>query len=102
MFEAKNKRTLYDPLLYVKSVLAGLTLKMISVLRKERKWKLVDVYYDRFFGDYVNTRVILSRLKVMWDKGCKQKAFDLISTVNRLIKMDEERLLEVDIRVVLV
>ena len=35
-------------------------LKMLSVLRKERKWKLIDVYWKRFFSNNTSIAVLIS------------------------------------------
>lgn len=57
-------------------------LKILSVLRKERKWKLVEVYFNRFFAKTTSSAIILEHLKILWSKGMKKKAIELISTLN--------------------
>lgn len=65
-------------------------LKMLSVLRKERKWKLIDVYCDRFFSKTTSIPVILSRLKILWNRGKKREAVTLICALNKVFNSSTE------------
>ncbi|OHT01774.1 PIKK family atypical protein kinase [Tritrichomonas foetus] len=69
-------------------------LKMLSVLRKERRWKLIDVYCNRFFLKTTSTPVILARLKIMWTRGLKKQAMNLLTGLNKALssETDEEAL----------
>lgn len=60
-------------------------LKMLSVLRKERKWKLIDVYWKRFFSNNTSIAVLISYLKILWSRGKKPKAVSMLSALNSLI-----------------
>ena len=62
-------------------------LKMLSVLRKERRWKLIDVYCDRFFSNSWYPDVFLARLKILWSRGVKSRAVSIISTLNQLLNI---------------
>lgn len=69
-------------------------LKMLSVLRKERKWKLIDAYCDRFFSKSNSTPVLLARLKIMWERGKKREALSLLTSINKIFKHDEKYLIQ--------
>lgn len=60
-------------------------LKMLSVLRKERRWRLIDGYLERFFSSQSNLDVLISRLKTMWARGLKDKAALLMTKANELV-----------------
>lgn len=65
-------------------------LKMLSVLRKERKWRLIDAYWDRFFFETSTINVLLAKLKILWAKGSKDLAEKLIKSANSIIKCEKE------------
>lgn len=69
-------------------------LKMLSVLRKERRWKLIDAYCDRFFSKANSTHVLLSKLKIMWARGDKHKAVSLLITINNVFRDDNDESIE--------
>lgn len=61
-------------------------LKAFSVLRKERKWQLIDAYWKRFFATNYSITVILDKLKILWSRGFKQKALSSLITLNEFIR----------------
>ena len=61
-------------------------LKMISVLRKERCWKLIDTYFDRIFGESTIPKVEFAQSKIFWARGRKS---DAISTLKYLVDIFE-------------
>ncbi|OHT01329.1 PIKK family atypical protein kinase [Tritrichomonas foetus] len=60
-------------------------LKMISTLRKERKWRLIDGYFNRLFSSINSPKVILADVKIKWARGQQCEAISLISCFNRHI-----------------
>ncbi|OHT06128.1 PIKK family atypical protein kinase [Tritrichomonas foetus] len=60
-------------------------LKILSVLRKERRWKLIDVYCDRFFSNRWSPNVMLARLKIHWSRGNKSQAVSILRAVNGIL-----------------
>ncbi|OHS95740.1 PIKK family atypical protein kinase [Tritrichomonas foetus] len=65
-------------------------LKMVSVLRKERKWRLIDAYCDRFLENVNTLSAILTKLKNHWARGQKEEALFMITIINKLLTVDEE------------
>jgi len=55
---------LFDPDQYV-----DVYLKMISVLRKERRWKLIDSYFNKFFSKNLSPIVDFAQAKILWARG---------------------------------
>ena len=75
----------------------GACLKMISTLRKERKWRLIDGYFDRLFSSIKSPEVILSEVKIKWARGQLNEAISLISCFNLFIegkKTEKDHLFE--------
>ncbi|OHT09053.1 PIKK family atypical protein kinase [Tritrichomonas foetus] len=60
-------------------------LKMLSILRKARKWRLIDAYCDRFFNDQSTIALLISRLKILWARGSKFQAASLLEKMNKLL-----------------
>lgn len=65
-------------------------LKMVSVLRKERKWRLIDSYCEKFLHNIKSPKVVISRLKNLWARGEKEEALILIRLINKLFECDTE------------
>ncbi|OHS98309.1 PIKK family atypical protein kinase [Tritrichomonas foetus] len=65
-------------------------LKMLSVLRKERRWKLIDVYLNRFFAKASSTAVLLAKLKILWGRGSKDEAVSLIKSMNSVFIHEDD------------
>lgn len=65
-------------------------LKMVSVLRKERKWRLIDSYCEKFLHNIKSPEVVISRLKNLWARGEKEEALGLIKLLNRLFESNDE------------
>jgi len=63
-------------------------LKLISVLRKERKWRLVDAYFSRLDQVLGQPRFVIARLKVLWARGDKVNAINQITLFNKLLCAD--------------
>ena len=73
-------------------------LKMLSVLRKERRWKLIDVYVKRFFSKITSIPVMLERLKILWTRGnsnsdqeLQNQAVDLLCSLNQILNSYSEK-----------
>ena len=66
-------------------------LKMISVLRKERRWKLIDTYFNRFFSQSISPTVELAQSKILWARGRKEEAIDLLQGTLNIIDMQNHR-----------
>lgn len=64
-------------------------LKMLSVLRKERRWKLIDVYCKRFFSTTSSPSIMMARLKILWGRGMKHKAVSLICNFNQMLRSQD-------------
>lgn len=69
-------------------------IKMISVLRAERKWKLVDVYYSRFLSSIKTPDTVLTNLKNHWARDSKQFAISFLSAFNKLLGATSEEKVE--------
>jgi hypothetical protein len=61
-------------------------LKVLSVLRKERRWKLIDVYWGRLFANRLNPHGILCYLKIMWSRGMKPKAVAMMAFFTNILR----------------
>ncbi|EAY04287.1 PIKK family atypical protein kinase [Trichomonas vaginalis G3] len=61
-------------------------LKLISVLRKERKWRLIDAYFGRLFPNIFHQNIAIAYLKIMWTRGEKTQAISLIKSLNDIIQ----------------
>lgn len=61
-------------------------LKMLSVLRKERRWKLIDVYCERFFSNTPSPAVLLVKLKILWSRGSKPRAVSILRSINQILQ----------------
>ena len=66
-------------------------LKMISVLRKERRWNLIDTYFDRFFSKSMLPTVELAQGKILWARGRKDEAIDLLQGTLDVIDMKSDK-----------
>ena len=60
-------------------------VKVLSALRKERKWRLCDSLSKRFFEGGVSLLIFIEQLKILWSRSEKDKAIALIGATNRLI-----------------
>ncbi|KAH0788589.1 PIKK family atypical protein kinase [Histomonas meleagridis] len=60
-------------------------LKMLSVLRKERRWKIIDAYCTRFFSEQTPIYFLISQLKIKWARGFKTQAESLLERFNMLL-----------------
>ena len=65
-------------------------LKMLSVLRKERRWKLIDVYCNRFFSKSYSIPVLLARLKILWGRGDQYEAVELLKSINDVFQHESD------------
>lgn len=63
-------------------------LKMISALRNERKWKLIDRYFERSFNSIFSIDVEYAKAKIFWAKGNRKEAIDTLKTL--LAMLDEK------------
>ncbi|OHT15233.1 hypothetical protein TRFO_14257 [Tritrichomonas foetus] len=64
-------------------------LKMISVLRKERRWNLIDTFFNRFFRQSIHPNVELEQSKILWARGKKNEAIEALKSVLDLIEIAE-------------
>ncbi|KAK8899019.1 hypothetical protein M9Y10_001315 [Tritrichomonas musculus] len=60
-------------------------LKMLSALRKERQWRLIDRYFTRLFSSVKSPKVILSKVKIMYARGQISEAISLMSSFNQYL-----------------
>lgn len=67
----------------------GSYVKMLSVLRKERKWKLIDVCIERYFSNPAPD-VLLAISKISWARGLKKQAVQIIGSINQLFSSKNE------------
>ncbi|KAI5504130.1 protein serine/threonine kinase protein [Trichomonas vaginalis G3] len=65
-------------------------LKLISVLRKERCWKLIDTYFDRFFSGSILPEVEFAQSKILWARGRRQEAIDNLRYLFEILQMKDE------------
>lgn len=59
-------------------------IKMISVLRKERRWKLIDEHCSHF-PNQIPVGFLISQLKVSWSRSNKSHAVSCVSLINTLL-----------------
>jgi len=69
-------------------------MKMISVLRKERKWRVIDSYLSRLSTINTHPSFIIGHLKILWARGEKGFAVDLISYFNQCISFDSAEMIK--------
>lgn len=62
----------------------GSYLKMLSVLRKERRWKLIDSHCQ-IYKVKLPALVLLSQLKILWSKGSKKIVLNSLEIINKLL-----------------
>ena len=60
-------------------------LKMFSALREERRWKLIDGYYRRFFSEQITISFFISQMKIKWARGFKREAEKQLESFNMLL-----------------
>lgn len=65
-------------------------LQMVSVLRKERKWRLIDSYCERALKNINSPTVLLSRLKNLWARGEKSESLMIIKFINKLFDITSQ------------
>ncbi|EAX88702.1 PIKK family atypical protein kinase [Trichomonas vaginalis G3] len=64
--------------------------KMISVLRKERKWRMIDSYLRRLESVYNFPIIILERIKINWLKGEKTKSLKQIDHFSKILSLKSQ------------
>jgi len=69
-------------------------VKMISVLRKERKWRVIDSYFGRLSSVDYYPSMIIEKLKIMWSRGEKIQSINQISVFSKLLSIPNKRELE--------
>ena len=62
---------------------------MISVLRKERRWNLIDSFFNRFFKQTIHPNIELEHSKILWARGKKKEAIESLKSVLDLINVGE-------------
>ena len=65
--------------------------KMLSVLRKERKWRAIDSYVQRLSIIESEPEFIINLLKVLWMKGERIKAVELMSYLGRSLSISSQQ-----------
>lgn len=60
-------------------------LKLISNLRKERQWRLIESYFDRLFSSIKLPEVLLASIKIKYARGQFHSAISLLSCYNLYI-----------------
>jgi phosphatidylinositol kinase/protein kinase (PI-3 family) len=68
---------------------------MISVLRKERRWNLINTYFERFFSQSVLPNVELAQSKILWARGQKDAAIDCLKMTLDIMSLQDPEFLEV-------
>lgn len=62
---------------------------MISVLRKERRWNLIDSVFNRFFKQTIHPNIELEHSKILWARGQKSEAIKSLESLLDLINAGE-------------
>lgn len=66
-------------------------LRLISVLRKERCWKLIDTYFDRFFSGSILPEVEFAQSKILWARGRRNEAIENLKYLIGILSMKDEQ-----------
>ncbi|EAY00154.1 PIKK family atypical protein kinase [Trichomonas vaginalis G3] len=62
----------------------GVYLKILSVLRREQRWDIIDSYIDKLAMKGAPPEIVLARAKIEWSRGQREEAIDsLRSILNR-------------------
>lgn len=70
-------------------------IKMLSVLRKEHKFRAIDSYVQRLSTIQNSPQFIINALKVLWARGERTKAIDSVCYLTRCITIaNDEELVE--------
>ena len=73
-------------------------MKMLYVLRKERKWRAIDSYVQRLNNIKFEPEFIINLLKVRWAKGERNTAVELMSYLGRSLSISSQEEFEAFIK----
>ena len=65
-------------------------IKLISVLRKERKWRIIESYSNRLNSVEHYPIAILERIKIQWASGQKSEAIKMIQDLSEALMCQTE------------
>jgi hypothetical protein len=67
-------------------------LKMISALRKERQWNLIDEYFQRYFSESVHPTVAMADAKYLWARERRENAINRLRAAVAFLELQNQPL----------